>query len=1600
MNDDNPSDADPFGQIADEFVEAFRQGKRPSVEDFARRYPEHADEIREMLPALVLMEKAKSADDASGEGEKVVAVATVPALRQLGDYQILREVGRGGMGVVYEARQLSLGRHVAIKVLPSHALLDPRHLGRFQREARSAAKLHHTNIVPVFGVGEQDGLHYYVMQFIQGLGLDVVLSELRRLRQPRGKQAPTRGELPGYPTNLTLDISAVDVARGLLTGEFRRPGGGKDLKSVLPEPAGDPTTAPGEAAAGKDERGRMKDEGRQQGASDSSIIHHPSSSSSATIRLPGQSEASTLSESGSHYWQSVARVGVQVADALAHAATQGVLHRDIKPSNLLLDETGNVWVTDFGLAKAASDSDELTHTGDIIGTMRYMAPERFNGQGDLRSDVYSLGLTLYELLALRPAFDEADRNKLVKQVMHDEPVRPRKVNKGVPRDLETVVIKAIARDPRHRYQTPAEMAEDLKRFVDDRPVRARRISEAERLWRWCRRNPGLAVLGGALAAVLVLVTVASLLAAGYFNRLRWNEARAAKSERDARQEAELSREAESSQRQRAEQEKRRADITLADMYTSRGLLAGDRDAAAEAALWFAAAADQSVTAEDPRRHEDNRLRARNWMRQATLPVAALSLSGGIHQLDFQPRGDLLLVRFGMNEVIFWSWRDGKRLPWAEKLAGVGSAQFSPDGASVALGLHTGEVQLRKASDGELLAKVQHEGPINALAFSSDGKFLAVASHIARVWDIKGQAFRNPVWAHPQGVSALVFNRRGDRLITACGDQRARVFAVESRQDRKEPLYAPVVHAAPSAPALIDEDRILVTVSGDSELTRWDMATGKPAGVPIRTRPRLLQGVVASSDGSWFVAGGYYGPELYAADANQPPVHLSHTNWVKKYAFSPDNTMLLSASWDQTARIWSLPHGQPLGQPLKHMANVEACAWSHDSRYMATAQNDGLIRVWQRPDADLVIAQESAWGQRPRLSFDGRLVAPGLWHESAMGNRKQNVMRLRVVAAANGQPAGPDISLPGVLVDSCVCGDNRAVAAVLERGKEGLLGVWDVATAHARLEPIPLPAPPISVAARPGSGQLAVICATGDLLVIDDITGKRVLELRHEGWAPVPPGRQVQVRYTPDGETLVSLNGAPPTTVNVHDADTGRLRFAPLRPTVDGSNFHSFSLSADSRLLATMALVKNYAQVWDLVTGRALSEPLPHPGDFWGLFSVRFSPDGRYLLTSHKDGQNRYWDWQAGKLACPSMAHDSETHDGAITPDGRYVLTVIGRPEMHVWELATGRRVAPPVRLGFREGTCSQLAITPDGRRALVGFWPLDLAVVDLEALLSPSTTPPTDLGLLAELATAQRIELGDLSSMTTDQWLERWNLLRERNPGLARSFLSEPNPAAIARKQLAQAADSFRQGEAHARQGRWKEAAVELAKVARLYPTDVRFRIFLANLLLQKGDEQGYRKLCEDVAKELDQLPFDPMVANNTVWLFCLGPGAVTDYKGLVALAERAVKEHLNEQQRVIALNTLGVILYRAGRYQEAIDRLHERVKAGAAAGAPVDWVFLAMAHHRLGHKSEANRWLEKLRAHKVPDLRTSSDLWNDLEIPLFTREVEALLREEVEKKK
>ena len=196
--------------------------------------------------------------------------------------------------------------------------------------------------------------------------------------------------------------------------------------------------------------------------------------------LSSSSDLLAHSDLSRSYFHSLARIGLQVADALEYANRQGVLHRDVKPSNLLLDTLGNLWLTDFGLAKT-TEADDLTATGETLGTIRYMAPERFEGECDARSDLYGLGLTLYELVALRPPFEESDRFQLIERIRHSEAFRLSTLVPKVPRDLETIIHKAIMREPSRRYATAGAMAEDLRRFLDGRPIEARQASTAERL---------------------------------------------------------------------------------------------------------------------------------------------------------------------------------------------------------------------------------------------------------------------------------------------------------------------------------------------------------------------------------------------------------------------------------------------------------------------------------------------------------------------------------------------------------------------------------------------------------------------------------------------------------------------------------------------------------------------------------------------------------------------------------------------------------------------------------------------------------------------------------------------------------------------------------------------------------------------------------------------------------------------------------------------------------------------------------------------------------------------------------------------------------------
>ena len=459
----------PVEILAEEFLERYRRGDRPTVTEYVDGHPELSEEIREVFPALLAMEEVGPHPAALGSPRHNSERGEGFMPERLGDFRIKGEIGRGGMGVVYEAVQESLGRQVALKVLPLGALADPVALKRFQREARSVAALHHSNIVPVFGIGEHAGHHYYAMQLIRGQTLEAVLGGVRRLRD-------CAGPLPATTVSMA-ERAATEIAGRLVEGRFTN------------STSHDAGVSPNEQTTERVPTG---------GSTNHAVDRAGDQSGPAITRV-------SIAERGeSQYHRRIAKIGLQVAEALGYAHDQGVLHRDIKPSNLLMDEEGTVWVLDFGLAKAEAVGEESA-SRDIVGTLRYMAPERFDGRSDRRSDVYGLGITLYELLTLQPAFDAAQQAALIHQVLHGALRSPRHIDRRIPRDLETIVMKAMAKEPSARYVSAHALGDDLRRFLENRTILARRSTSLERTGRWCRRNPAIAALLTSVVALLAFI---------------------------------------------------------------------------------------------------------------------------------------------------------------------------------------------------------------------------------------------------------------------------------------------------------------------------------------------------------------------------------------------------------------------------------------------------------------------------------------------------------------------------------------------------------------------------------------------------------------------------------------------------------------------------------------------------------------------------------------------------------------------------------------------------------------------------------------------------------------------------------------------------------------------------------------------------------------------------------------------------------------------------------------------------------------------------------------------------------------------------------------
>jgi serine/threonine protein kinase/WD40 repeat protein len=930
---DTGSLPDALGPILESFLARLRRGERPSINEYTERYPEHAEEIREVFPPLAEMELAGLAGEASlhasagpGGAKPETYRTSAPALEHLGDYRIIRELGGGGMGIVYEAEREALRSRVALKVIHLRLRDRPDHIRSFVREARAAAGLHHTNIVTVFDYGQHDGVCYYAMQYIDGHSLDKVLNDVKRLkreaedpREGNGKAVAGRTqEAPLEPTALEPslpDRELRSVSIGLVTGVFRS----------MPQVSTGRLVA---ALAGAD--------GPTQDVSASGSGDTPISESLDSPVEPGNQEQDSVSsfhfgstpgsswfgKSVLRYQREIARIGAQVADALDHAHKRKVIHRDIKPHNILLDGLGNAWITDFGLAILKEEENQSTAQA-FAGTLRYMAPERLEGKSDGRDDTYALGATLYEFLALRPVFNASDPHQLLGQIEHDPPTPLRQTDRRIHPDLAAIIEKCLEKDPAARFVSAAELRDELRRFIEGRPVKMRPVPAYSKLWRWCKREPWLAGANIFAAVTTTALAIGSTIGMEYYRNSSQKLATAVeekgKSELNAR-----------------------TNLFQAYMERARAGRFSRRVGQRFDSL------DAIGKAEKLGRQLGYRPERFDRLRDEAIACMALP--------DIEPTGRVITR------------------PW-----GIHTA-FDDAMSRYALRFRDGTILVRRYADDQEIARFHAQGDreVPLLTFSPDGRFLATTNESGQrltVWNIDQHAvvLNDPgrvSWGHaarfgpdshslvaahyPLGDLVRYDLKTGQSLWRAQGPGEAQALAFSWDGTRVAVLYSqksPACHIVDAAtgrlirsfplPGIVNWvawslDGTTLATCGDRKIYLWDTATG--------LRKAELEG---------------------------------HSNAGLKTGFHPDGTILASTGWEGRVWFWDSVLGRPW---FKTEGDVyPGFAFSGNGRLMIELENK-LTTYHVNPAREYRTLRHAsiqpAEHQTVSIHPDGRLLAMG------------------------------------------------------------------------------------------------------------------------------------------------------------------------------------------------------------------------------------------------------------------------------------------------------------------------------------------------------------------------------------------------------------------------------------------------------------------------------------------------------------------------------------------------------------------------------------------------------------------------------------------------
>jgi serine/threonine protein kinase/WD40 repeat protein len=1001
-------------QAVEEYRTALEAGRRPDRQALFSRYPDLVQDLAGCLDAVDFVHAAARQLGRTGADGPPGPTDMRPG-EPLGDFRLLREVGRGGMGVVYEAEQVSLRRRVALKVLPFAAVLDPRRLQRFRHEAQAAASLHHPNIVPVYAVGCERAVHFYAMQLIEGQTLAALIRDQRR-------------------------------AAGLPAGGHDRMGG-----SVT-----EPWRVARRPAAGETKR---------------------TLGTERSLQAPA-------------FFRTVARLGVQAAEALEHAHQQGVVHRDIKPANLLVDASGNVWVTDFGLAQLHGDPG-LTATGDVVGTLRYMSPEQALAQRgfvDHRTDIYSLGVTLYELLTLEPAFPGEDRQDLLTRIVLEEPRPLHRLNRAIPAELETVIGKAMAKGPEDRYATAGELADDLRRFLDDRPVLARRPGLLVRLRKWARRRRAWVV---SIAVSVVLLLAALACGATVYGLQRDQDLQQSdKRRREVEQQLHKALLGRAAGFRLARQPGYRAKAWK-DLHEAAGLDIPDKDfgtirAEVLAALGDPVGLDPKPAGEIARRPpppkvfgkfpigkytsfeisavspDGNYLAAGGYSigdgakKRAVNPQAvvvideeenphwfAFSPLDAINALTFTPNG--YLVAGCDKGVVVWALIPGmpamhlRLFFWA---GNIHSIDVHPSGRLLATGGR--QVELWSLATNRLVASFQPRRQGAQVEFSADGKWLleVAGEKVLGGWPVMDTPEKKGLEGHRDGVPSVAFSTDGRRLVSGSKDGTVRIWDASSgkllqscREHHSTPIEA-------------------VTFSPDG---RW-LASGDVAGTVILRD--VLTGAEAARVESW-------SPALKGM---HPPGQI----W--RLQFDATGKHLAGAGVESIA-VWSIqPSGSGVAlHPHLHANPPYGGLQVHDLAIHPADGDlvflDGRGRLFRQEAAvegkALELTKLSGWGLRclhfdgagRRLTFRSKKGTLGLWDWSKREAHVTDLPAFHLAFHAGGR---------------WVAASNPAQGVV----------VYDVQERRQMLTLPPEPSDAWSLAWSPDGGRLAVGLADGGLVIWD------------------------------------------------------------------------------------------------------------------------------------------------------------------------------------------------------------------------------------------------------------------------------------------------------------------------------------------------------------------------------------------------------------------------------------------------------------------------------------------------------------------------------------